>query len=451
MKQQREHWGSRLGLILATAGSAIGLGSLWRFPYLTGENGGGLFVILYIVFTIFIGLPVFIAEILMGRTSQEGPVMAFKNLSKPNSSWHLVGWLSVFTSFIILSYYAVIAGWSLNYMFMSLTQFYQGKSAQEIIEVFEIVYRSPQMNVFWQAIFVALTGIVVFMGVRKGIEKWSRILMPLLFLILIGLFIYSMTLPGAGEALKFIFYPDLSRFQITAVLEALGMAFFALSVGLGILITYGSYMRRDDDLPKTAFMIAAMDIGASLLASMVIFPIVFSFGFQPAEGTGLVFKVLPVLFSKLPATLILSTIFFLLVVFTALTSTISLLEAIVANCIDVFEWPRKKAVLICSISVFIFGIPTAVSGTGAIFPNWKMVYGKDFFGTINYLTGSWCLPIAALLTSFFIGWAFDKETRLKEFIQGTKFAWLYYPWLFLIRFVVPFCIIFIILHQSGII
>ncbi len=451
MQQTREHWASRVGFLLATAGSAIGLGSLWRFPYMTGENGGGYFVIMFIVFTFVIALPVFMAELLLGRHTQKSPVLAFAAMSHNSKMWRAVGWLSVMTTFIILSYYSVISGWSLNYALMSLNQFYVGKTSEEIVQVFDLVYRSPQMNLFWLLMFVLMTGGIVFGGVRKGIEQWSRILMPILFVILLSLFAYSMTLPGAKEAFRFIFAPHAGQFRASSVLNALGMSFFALSVGLGILVTYGSYMSPAENIPKTACTIALLDIFVSLFAAMIIFPIIFSFNFEPQEGVGLIFKVLPVLFAKLPAALLISTVFFLLIVFTALTSTISLLEVLVATAMDVFQWTRKKAAVLASCAVFVFAIPSALSGANELFPSWKAIYGKNFFETFDYLTGSWFLPVSGLLTALFVGWAISPEIRKSEFLAGSKLKFVYKPWIFFLKFIVPIAVILIILNQSNLI
>lgn len=451
MQNSREHWASKVGFLLATAGSAIGLGSLWRFPYMTGANGGGLFVLMFIGFTFLIGIPVFMGELLMGRKSQKSPVQAFASLSNNSQIWRMVGWLSILTTFIILSYYFVISGWALNYAFMSLNEFYLNKTPDQISNTFNILYKSPQMNIFWQAVFIFMTAGIVMSGIRKGIEHWSKILMPTLFIILIGLFIFSMTLPGAGQALKFVFSPNVDTFKPSSVLNALGMAFFALSVGLGILITYGSYMTKDQDIPKTAFIVGGIDVGVSILAALMIFPIIFTFNFQPEEGVGLIFKALPLLFTKLPATLILSTIFFLLLVFTALTSTISLLEVLVATCMEVFDWTRKKSAVITSAACFVFGIPTACAGANKIFPQWEMIYGKNFFETFDYITGSWFLPISGMLSALFVGWKLTKDIRYKEFIDGSQMKWLYKPWMLLLKYLVPLAVILIILNQSGVV
>lgn len=451
MTKQREHWGSKLGFIMATAGSAIGLGSLWRFPYIAGDNGGGAFVFLYLLFTLFIGIPAFIAELVMGRRAQKSVVGAFSNLAHKSENWKMAGWLNIATSFLILSYYSVIAGWGLNYAFMSINQFSSGKSAEEIRGVFDIMYTSPDINILWHFIFMLLTVGVVFGGIRKGIEYWSKILTPALMVILGGLFIYALTLEGFGEAARFVLWPDFSKLTPRGILDALGMSFFTLSVGLGIVTTYGSYMTRKEDIPGTSFIIGVVSVLVSLFAALMIFPIVFSFGFTPEAGPGLVFKTLPVLFEQLPGTLIISTVFFVLFVFTALTSSISLLEVLVANLMEVLLWTRKKAVLIAGIACFIVGIPSALSGSGSIFPEWKAMYGTDFFGTLDYITGSWMMPIGGLLSILFVGWFIDKKAAKEEFLFGVQMKWFLGPWLLLLRWVAPIAILIIILQEGEII
>lgn len=451
MKVQREHWGSYFGLIMASAGSAIGLGTLWKFPYVTGENGGGLFVLIYLVCTLFIGIPLFIAELILGRSAQRAAVGSFAQLSHPSSNWKGVGWIGVMSSFLILSYYSVVSGWGLNYVFMSLCQFYKNRTPQEIASVFDQLYASGSINLFWHFIFMLVTVGVVYQGVRRGIEHWSRILTVALLVILVGLFFYSMTLEGFSKALHFVFYPDAARLTPSGALEALGLAFFTLSLGQGIIITYGSYMRKVDDIPKTALIIASMVILISLLAAMMIFPMIFTFGFQPQEGFGLVFKTLPVLFAKMPGALLISTVFFVLLVFTALTSAVALLEVVVANFIDLFDWPRSKAVAISGAAIFLFGIPSALSGSGELFADWGALYGKNFFLTVDSLVSIWLLPIGGFFTAIFVGWNVDRYKRVEEYLSGTNFGWFYRPWLFLLRWVAPVAILLIILQKSGII
>lgn len=447
----RESWGSRLGFLMATAGSAIGLGSLWKFPYVTGENGGGIFVLAYLLFTFAIGVPIFMAELLIGRSAEKAPVGAFGELGGIEKNWRFIGWSCLLASILILSFYSVVAGWALNYTLMSLLHFSAGKSTEEIAGVFDVLYVSGSINLLWTFLFVALTCAIVYHGIRKGIEFWAKILTPALLAILILLFLYSTTLAGFGEAFRFIFLPDLSKLKPSSLLEAIGLACFTLSVGMGILITYGSYMRKSDDIPRTSFTIASLNIIVSLLAALMIFPIIFTFGFSPQEGPGLLFKTLPVLFSKLPGTLLLSTTFFLLVVFAALTSTISVLEVLVATVTESFGWSRPKGALIMSALVFILGIPSALSGSESIFKNWSSMYGKNFFSTIDFLSFTWLLPLNAILIAIFAGWVLDKKIRKEGFLRGSGWRWLFYPWLFLIRWVVPIGIILIALQQGGII
>ena len=449
MSKIHEHWGSRLGFIMATAGSAVGLGSLWRFPYMAGANGGGAFIILYLIFTFVIGFPVFLGEIVIGRKSQRSAVMAYSELSNGSQNWRILGWVNVLTSLLILSVYCVIAGWALSYTLMSLNQFTAGKTAAQISQVFDTLFTSPGINIFWFALYLAINVGIVMSGVRKGIEHWSKILMPALFAILIGLFIYATTLSGFEEAARFIFVPRWDLLTPTAILNALGMAFFTLSVGFGIIITYGSYMQKEEDIPKNGLIIAAMTIFVSLIAAMTIFPIVFTFGLPPQEGPGLLFKTLPVLFSQMPASLLISTIFFALVLFAAITSSISLLEVLVANAMEVFGITRKKAAIGAALITFVLGVPSALAGSKWLFPNWEIIYGRNFFDTIDYLVSSWLAPFAGLFATIFIGWRWKKQTSLEEFSSGTKSRWLALPWFYSVKYVAPVAVIIIILQQAG--
>lgn len=451
MQKQREHWSSQLGFILAAAGSAIGLGTLWKFPYVTGANGGGLFVLIYIICVFFIGIPIFIAELLLGRKAQRGAVGIFVSLSDNSNIWKTAGWLGVISSFLIMSFYSVVAGWGLNYVLMSLNQFYQGKSPQEIANIFETLSASGDITLFWHFMFTALTVAVVYPGVRHGIEYWAKFMTSGLLVMLLALCAYAFTLEGFPQAVRFIFYPDVTNFKPSGALEALGLSFFTLSLGQGIMLTYGSYMRRSEDIPKTGLIIGSMIILVSLLAGLMIFPIIFTFGVAPQGGPGLVFKTLPLLFAKLPGALIISTTFFVLFVFTALTSSVALVEVVVANFMDLLGWSRKKAVLTTGIACFIFGIPSALSGTHLLFANWPAIYGKTFFATIDDLVSVWLLPIGGLMVAIFTGWALDKELVREEFNSGTVYRWLWRPWLFFIRWIAPIAIIIIILQQSGII
>lgn len=450
MQKPREHWSSHLGFILAAAGSAIGLGTLWQVPYITGKNGGGLFVLIYILCIFLIGIPVFIAELVLGRRSQRGAVGTFVVLANNSAVWKAGGWLGVISAFLIMSYYSVIAGWGMNYMFMSLNQFYENRSAQEIAQIYDLLVKSGDITLFWHFAFTALTVGVVYLGIKHGIEYWSKFMMSGLFIMLLGLTIYSATLPGFGDAVHFMFYPDLSRFSASSALEALGLSFFTLSVGQGVMLTYGSYMLKSEDIPRTAGIIGVTIVLVAALAGLMIFPIIFTYGFEPSQGPGLVFKTLPLLFGKLPGALLISTVFFTLFVFAALTSSIALVEVVVANFMDLQGWSRKKAVTVVGISCFLFGVPSALSGTDWLFSNWSAMYGKTFFDTINDLVSSWLLPIGGLLVALFTGWKLDEAIAREEFDAGTTLKWLFKPWIFFTRWIAPIGVICIILQKTGI-
>ncbi len=449
--KKREHWASSFGFVMAAAGSAIGLGTLWQFPYMTGKNGGGLFVLLFLVFTVFLGFPLFIAELVVGRKGQRGVVGIFAALAPEKQQWRMVGWLGALASFLIMAYYCVVAGWGLNYVLLSLSQFTADRSPEEISGVFDIMYRAPGINILWQIIFLIMTAAVIFQGIRKGIEYWSRILTSSLLVILVGLFIYATTLSGFGDAFWFIFYPDASRLTPSGILEALGLAFFTLSLGQGVMLTYGSYMSSKEDIPKTACIVSSVNIIVSILAALMIFPIIFTFGFKPEGGFGLVFQTMPVLFAKLPGTLVLSTILFTLLVFTALTSSVALLEVVVANFIDLYQWTRKKAVISVATATFIVGIPCALTGAGLIFPNWEAMYGKTFFQTIVDLVAQWIIPFVGLFVAIFTGWVVKRSVILEEFKSGTAWKALFTVWFFFIRWIVPVAILIIILQRGGMI
>lgn len=451
MQKAREHWSSHLGFVLAAAGSAIGLGTLWKFPYVTGENGGGVFVLIYLVCTFFIGIPVFIAELILGRRAQRGAVGIFATLADNSAVWKAAGWLGVISSFLIMSYYSVIGGWGLNYILMSLSQSYIGLSAQEVGARFDLLSASGDITLFWHFAFTALVVILVLPGIRQGIEYWSKFMTTGLLIMLVCLFAYSTTLDGFSQAVNFILSPDFSKFKPSGALEALGLSLFTLSLGQGIMLTYGSYMRKNEDIPKTGAIIGIMIIIVAVLSGLMIFPIIFTFGFSPQEGRGLVFKTLPLLFSKLPGSLLISTTFFTLFVFAAITSAIAFVEVVAANLIDLLGWSRKKAVLIVGAACFIFGIPSALSGTDTLFANWSRIFNKTFFATTDDLVSIWFLPISALMVSIYTGWFLDREISKEEFSTGSAFKAMWRVWLFFIRWIAPVAIIVIMLQQSGVI
>lgn len=448
MNQSRAHWASRMGFILAAAGSAVGLGNIWKFPYITGQNGGGAFVLVYLICIAFIGLPIMMAEFLIGRHSQKDVVGSFASLEGKKSPWCLVGWGGVVASFILLSFYAVVAGWSFDYVAKSVVGRFSGLQPEAIKALFGALVSSPVQVIFWQALFIIATVGVVICGVRGGIERWSKILMPVLFLLLVMLFVQGMLSPGAGAALEFMFRPDFSSLTPQSLLEAMGHAFFTLSLGAGTMITYGSYLSPDSDLFSLSVRITILDTVVALLAGLAIFPVVFAAGLEPAGGPGLVFQTLPIVFSSLPFGQLLAIVFFVLLSFAALSSSISMLEVSVAYLIDEKGWTRAKATLLLGALAFLFGIPCALSFNiwGDVTPFW----GKGFFDFYDLLVSTYMLPIGGLMVAIYAGWFWKGGEGKKELVGNVKRPWLYPVWHFLLRFVAPISVIIILLNQIGV-
>ena len=449
---ERAHWGSRAGFILAAAGSAVGLGNIWKFPYETGINGGGAFVLVYLLCVLLVGLPVMAAEILLGRSTQKSPVGAIRELSGPRSGWLAFGWLGVASSFVILSFYSIVAGWSLHYTWLALTGAISGADAQSLEATFNEVFASPGLNLFWHIVFMAMTMGVVVGGVAKGLERWSRILMPGLFIMLIALLIKSFTLEGFGEGMDFVFGFHADRLTAGGVLEALGQAFFSLSLGMGSILTYGSYLRKDDDIVAASITICLLDTLIAILAAIVLFPIIFTFGLEPSAGPGLVFMSIPVALSQMTGGAVFAFVFFGLLVFAALTSAISMLEVTCSYFIDERGWTRKRATLIAGAMVGLFGVPSALSGGTALFgDDFAAIFGMNWFAAADYLASNWMLPLGGLGISLFTAWKMDEAIRHHHFLNGTKLAFFYKGWLLLLKFLVPVAIVFVFLHAVGMI
>ena len=448
----RGHWGSRAGFILAAAGSAIGLGNIWKFPYITGANGGGIFVLVYLACVLFVGLPVMTAEILIGRATQKSPVGAMRLLAGRRSSWTAFGWLGIASSFVILSYYSIVAGWALDYTYLSLTGKIVGLGPEGVQSVFGRLYASPARNLFWHAIFMGLTIAVVLGGVARGVERWSRILMPTLLVMLLVLLIHSFTLSGFKQGFDFVFGLHTERFTAAGALEAIGHAFFTLSLGMGAMLTYGSYLRREDDVVAASIMISGLDTLIALIASLVLFPIIFSFGMEPGAGPGLVFISIPIALSQMPGGTFLSILFFGLLVFAALTSAISMLEVVTSYLIDERNWIRRRATLVSGALIALVGIPSALSGGTEIFGSgFASVFGKNWFDSFDYLASNWMLPLGGLGISVFTAWRMNEALRHDDFLSGTKLAAFYKGWLLLLKYVVPVAIVLVFLHAVGLI
>ncbi|MCB1022288.1 MAG: sodium-dependent transporter [Bryobacterales bacterium] len=442
----RAQWGSRIGFILAAAGSAVGLGNIWKFPYVTGENGGGVFILAYVICVLVVGLPVMSSEILIGRATQKSPVSAFRELSQGSGFWPIFGWLGVFAAASLLSYYSVIAGWAMHYAFLSVTGQLAATGVENVQALFQGVLTNGALNLFWHFAFMLLTVGVVVGGVSKGLDRWSRILMPALLAMLLGLVIRAAFLPGFGQGLEFAFGIRPEEFHASSVLVALGQAFFSLSIGMGTMITYGSYLRRDDDIMGSSIEISALDTLVALMASIIIFPIIFSFpGLEPTQGPSLLFASIPTGMMQMPFASLLMGIFFVLLVFAALTSAISLLEVPVAVLMDELGWERKKAATVMGLVIFVYGVPSALGGSVStpIIANW--------FDNLDYLVSNILFPLGGIGISMFTGWRMEEAIRHDHFLSGSKYKVFYSIWLTLLRFVVPVGIVCVFLNAIGVI
>jgi len=618
MAVERAHWGSRFGFILAAAGSAIGLGNIWKFPYITGENGGGLFVLIYLVCIGIVGIPIMMAEIMIGRAAQAQPVVAFERLQGRKTGWAAVGWMGIITGFIILSYYIVVAGWAMDYTLKSVVNItepihdnaesaatnyrvtaslddmrhalilhrtdqvsrdaarliqrrvrpsaredyalYQaglaeagvqdlavvnavksawGDASQEtqaaagvsdvvaldvtdemkqsyervraillekpgfaeripeaegvlddlqelrketflesqayfapidaktirddaedlfrrnaiserVAEKFGAVATDGWTSSFWSVAFMLITILIVAGGVSSGIERTCKILMPTLFALILVMVFYGMFQRGFGRAFTFIFSPDPSKLQASGILEALGHAFFTLSLGMGAMITYGSYQRSKEGLASQSVTIAGLDTAVALLACLMMFPIIFSYDQQADAGPGLVFMSMPLAFAEIgKGGMLLAILFFGLLVFAALTSAISLLEVVASYFIDQLGWSRRRAVWSLGGIILLFGLASAfASDPDFLFASWQPSFGQDFFTTIDYLASNWMLPLGGMLIALYAGWVMPKRVRDAE-LEGLAPA-LCFGWLILVRFVAPLLVVVVLLQKVGI-
>lgn len=447
---ERGHWGSKLGFVLAAAGAAVGLGNIWKFPYITGVNGGGAFVLIYLGCILLVGLPVMIAEVLIGRTTQKSPVSAFKDLKA--GPWVAIGWLCVAGSFVILSYYSVVAGWALHYAYLSVSGQILGLGPDGVEPVFGALFTSNGLNLFWHTLFMAITIGVVWGGVSRGIERWARILMPALIGLMLILLVDSFSMEGFNQALDFVFGFHAENLTAAGVLEALGHAFFTLSIGMGAMLTYGSYLKRDDDIVAASVTISVLDTVIALMACMVLFPIIFTFGMEASQGPGLVFVSVPIALSQMPGGAFLSIAFFVLLVFAALTSAISLLEVTASYLIDEKGWLRHRATVFGGLIIGFVGIPSALSGGTALFgESFAEIFGRNWFDTFDYLASNWLLPLGGLGIALFTAWRLDDAIRHRQFLEGSRLAVFYKSWLFLLKFVVPVGIALVFLHAIGVI
>ncbi len=414
MTKQREHWGSKFGFILAAAGSAVGLGNLWKFPYITWHNNGGAFVIIYLIAVVLIGWPIMMAEILIGRKSQENPVPAFEKLG--GKRWSIVGWLGVLTGFVILGYYSVIAGWTITSFISCLDWSFNGYVKPGNGAFGEFIGNGP-LQLLLSFIFLGLTAIVIWRGVKNGIERATKILIPILFLILIYLVIMVLFLPGRNEAFRFLFNPNFAELPTAGILEAVGHAFFTLSLGMGAMITYGSYMKKEDSITKNAALVVILDTLVAIVACIIMYTIIFSAPDMEnsisGSTVGMLFITLPdLLYTSIPFGSIIAPIFYILVAFAALSSTISLLEVIVSLLVDKLKMARHKATLIGAGLTYVVSFFAALSLGSVSWLSDFSLFGKGKEGVLNtldHLAANWMLPLGGFFITIFVGWFLDKQ------------------------------------------
>lgn len=443
---QRSQWGSKIGFILAAGGSAVGLGNIWKFPYLAGENGGGAFLLVYLVTVAIIGFTLMLAEFTIGRYSQSDAVGAFKKIDK---RFGFIGFIGVIASFFIMGFYMIVGGWSLAYIFKAITGAINSTDSIVLSGAFNELVINDIQPIIWGGIYIILNIGIVWSGINKGIEKASKILMPALFVIMIILTFKSLSLEGAMEGVRFFIKPNFSEITPKVILNAAGQAFFSLSLGMACMVTYGSYLSKSENLVKNAIIVPLLDTFVAIMAGFVILPAVFAFGFEAGGGPSLAFVTIPAVFSTMGANIgtIFSTLFFVLLTIAALTSSISMLEIPVAYLIEQRKWTRKKAVLLTSIIVFVMCIFSSLS-------NGKLSYltigGKNLFDFYGYVASNILLPFGGMLISIFVGWILGKKNAINEATNGgtIKFR-LAKVWIFLLKYIIPVLILLIFLSGLG--
>lgn len=450
-KKERGNFGSKLGVILASAGSAVGLGNIWRFPYETGNHGGAAFILIYLGCILLLGLPIMIAEFLIGRHSQANTARAYQILA-PGTQWRWVGRMGVLAGFLILGYYSVVAGWTLEYIFEAVSNSFAGKTPAEFISSFQSFSSNPWRPALWLTLFLLATHFIIVKGVEKGIEKSSKIMMPTLFIIILILVGCSVTLPGAGKGIEFLLKPDFSKVDGNVFLGAMGQAFFSLSLGMGCLCTYASYFSKNTNLTRTAFSVGIINTFVAVLAGFIIFPAAFSVGIQPDAGPSLIFITLPNVFqqafSGIPIlAYIFSVMFYVLLALAALTSTISLHEVVTAYLHEEFNFTRGKAARLVTTGCILLGILCSLSlGVTKEFT----IFGLGMFDLFDFVTAKLMLPLGGLLISIFTGWYLDKKLVWSEITNnGTLKVPTYKLIIFILKYVAPIAISVIFINELG--
>lgn len=434
---KRDGFGSKFGAIVALAGSAVGLGNIWKFPYEAGTNGGAAFLFVYLAFIFLIGFPVMLGEFYVGRKSGLNPIGAFKKLA-PGTGWKYYGVLTVVTATIILAFYGTVAGWTLEYIVQAINNSFKGMSTEELSNNFNTFISSSYKPVIYQVIFMTMTGFIILAGVQKGIEKYTKFMMPTLFFLIIAMCIRSVTLEGASKGLSFLFTPDFSKLTTQTILSALGQAFFSLSLGMGVLMIYASYIDKKENLINISLQVIIADTLIALLAGVAIFPAVFAFNIDPASGPGLVFLTLPNVFQHMPGGYFWGILFFLLLTVAALTSSISLLEVVVAYLVEQKGLTRKKATFITTACITIFGVICTLSF--GVLKDYT-ICGKTVFDLFEFSSSKIMLPLGGILVSVYAGWVAKRSDIYEEISnKGTIKIVMFKALIFILRYVAPIAI-----------
>ncbi|GAV25191.1 sodium-dependent transporter [Carboxydothermus islandicus] len=447
--KKRETFSSSLAVFFATLGSAIGLGNIWRFPYVTGMNGGGGFLLIYFLCILFVGIPIMISEFYIGRKTRSNAVGAFRKLN--HSNFKFIGLMGVGAAFLIMFFYSSVAGWVYSYVFKSIIGEFNNITVEKSKELFNLTISHPFYPILWQFIVLLVVATILIFGVKKGIERVTKTLMPVLFLLILIIDIRALTLEGAREGVNFLINVDFSKITRDSILIALGLAFFKLSIGMGTMITYGSYFTRENNMPATAVKVAFSDTLVSLLAGLAIFPVVFTFNMEPTAGPGLLFITIPLVFTKLPLGTVLLTLFFILTSIAATTAMISLVEVPVAYFTEEKGMERKKAVLLTTTIIFVFGVFATLSmGGSPVISNFKL-FGKNIFDLFDYVSSNILLPLGGLFIAIFVGYFVKKEDLYQELgnfglINNQRIIDFFY---LIVRYVTPILVIVIFLNSLG--
>ena len=449
-KRQSIHgqWSSRWAFIMAATGSAVGLGNIWRFPYITGEYGGGAFVLMYLACVLLVGIPIMMAEVMLGRRGRQSPINTMDSLSKEeglNPAWRYLGWMGVVAGFLILSFYSVVAGWTLEYIFHASSGSFLTATDGEIGETFDSLLRDPGQLLAMHTLFMALTVVIVAMGVKSGLERAVKFLMPALFILLLILVGYAMSTDGFQEGLYYLFYPDWSKLSGEGFLAALGQAFFSLSLGMGAIMVYGSYLPDDASIGHTTVSIALADTLVAIMAGLAIFPLVFAYGLEAGSGPGLIFVTLPIAFGQMPYGQVFGTVFFVLLLFAAWTSAISLMEPAVAWVVEKFNRSRAQAAIFMGLLIWVVGFGTVLSFNElSEFKFWR----GTLFDNLDYLTLNILLPLGGLGIIVFASWVMCQNSSADEL--GHDAGMSYQLWRFLARYIAPVGVILVFLNAIGV-